>query len=93
MEATAGTGRWAVVADGRRGAFFRAQRGLAAWGCGAGASAETTVELRDGKGATEGSGAQHGSVSGPLDSPTPARSGAKGRGQPPISKLLVIVQN
>ena len=39
---------------------------------------------KDGKGATGGSGAQHGSVSGPLHSLAPARSSAEGRGAAPM---------
>ena len=69
-----------------------ALRGTTAWADDAGESIETADELRDGKGATKGSGAQHGRVSGPLDSPTPARSGATGRGQPPRIKTLGLVQ-
>jgi hypothetical protein len=65
MKAAAGTGRWAVVADGRRKAFFWAWCGTAAWGEASAMSEVAAVELRDGKGATNGSGAQHGSEADP----------------------------
>ena len=44
---------------------------------------------KDGKGATNGSGAQHGSVSGPLESLAPARSKAEGRGAAQLKNLTV----
>ncbi len=81
-------GRWASVGTGGTPSG-------AAWPVGGlwrGEATETAGELRDGKGATNGSGAQHGSVSGPLDSPTPARNGAKGRGQPQEITLLELMQ-